>query len=456
MIKVLVVEDQLHIRESLKALLESHHFLVDTASDLQTAGQKIAEYDFDVVLLDLKLPDGNGIRLFDSYQGKLSGKTIIITANATIPSVVDAIKKGAFNYLEKPVEEDLLIAQVRKIMDLNQLKDNYRSLKREVASDYVFEDIIYQSQKMQDVISRAKVLAETNNTILIQGDTGVGKEVIAQSIHHHSQRKNETFLPVNCASIPSELFESELFGFEKGAFTGAVNSYNGRFIQANNGTLFLDEIGELPLPIQAKLLRILDEKVIYQLKSKKALRVDVRLVAATNKNLEEAVNINHFRGDLFYRLKESSLTIPPLRDRVEDILPLARHFIQVYNQLYDKHVTKISPEAENYFLSYSWKGNVRELKNTIKSMIPFKKNNTIELSDLSYSIAEGKQLEEKRPPTLEEHEKNYIHQTLKATGYNISRTAEILGINRPRLYRRIKYFQLDPAVRGDPDNSTES
>jgi DNA-binding NtrC family response regulator len=443
MIKVLVVEDQLHIRESLKALLESHHFLVDTASDLQTAGQKIAEYDFDVVLLDLKLPDGTGIRLFDSYQGKLSGKTIIITANATIPSVVDAIKKGAFNYLEKPVEEDLLIAQVRKIMDLNQLKDNYRSLKREVASDYVFEDIIYQSQKMQDVISRAKVLAETNNTILIQGDTGVGKEVIAQSIHHHSQRKHETFLPVNCASIPSELFESELFGFEKGAFTGAVNSYNGRFIQANNGTLFLDEIGELPLPIQAKLLRILDEKVIYQLKSKKALRVDVRLVAATNKNLEEAVNINHFRGDLFYRLKESSLTIPPLRERVEDILPLVRHFIRVYNQLYDKHVTKISPEAENYFLSYSWKGNVRELKNTIKSMIPFKKNNTIELSDLSYSIAEGKQLEEKRPPTLEEHEKNYIHQTLKATGYNISRTAEILGINRPRLYRRIKYFQLD-------------
>jgi transcriptional regulator with PAS, ATPase and Fis domain len=299
---------------------------------------------------------------------------------------------------------------------------------------------------MEDIVSRAKILAKTDNTVLIEGETGVGKEVVSQSIHNYSLRKDETFLPVNCASIPTELFESELFGFEKGAFTGAVKSYSGRFIQANNGTMFLDEIGELPLHIQAKLLRILDEKVIYQLKSKKALKINIRLIAASNKNLSDEVNLKEFRSDLYYRLKESSLVIPPLRERVEDILPLIRHFIRVYNHIYNKNVTKISKEAENYFLNYSWRGNVREVKNTIKSIIPFKKNNTIDLDDLSYSIIEGKEVGKKQLPTLEEHEKQYLFKVLRATGFNITRTAEVLGINRPRLYRKIKYFRLEEAV----------
>ncbi len=447
MIKILLVEDQTHLREIIKSQLGIHQFLVDEAETYRTAAQKIEQGKYDVIILDLKLPDGNSIRLFDCYPGKMASKTIIITANATIPSVVEAIKKGAFNYLEKPVGEELLIAQVRKIIELNQLKNNYRSIKSEVASNYVFDDIIYESQQMEDIISRAKVLAKTDNTILIEGETGVGKEVISQSIHNYSLRKEEVFLPVNCASIPTELFESELFGFQKGAFTGAVNSYSGRFIQADNGTMFLDEIGELPLNIQAKLLRILDEKVIYQLKSKKALRINIRLIAATNKNLNGEVDLKQFRGDLFYRLKESSLVIPPLRERVEDILPLIHHFIRMYNQIYNKNVTKISKEAENYFLNYSWRGNVREIKNTIKSIIPFKKNNTIVLDDLSYSIIEGKEIEEKRLSTLEEHEKKYIVRVLKATGLNITRAAEVLGLNRPRLYRKIKYYQLEEVAK---------
>jgi DNA-binding NtrC family response regulator len=447
MIKILLVEDQAHLREIIKSQLDIHQFLVDEAETYRTAAQKIEQGKYDVIILDLKLPDGNSIRLFDCYPGKMASKTIIITANATIPSVVEAIKKGAFNYLEKPVGEELLIAQVRKIIELNQLKNNYRSIKSEVASNYVFDDIIYESQQMEDIISRAKVLAKTDNTVLIEGETGVGKEVISQSIHNYSLRKEEVFLPVNCASIPTELFESELFGFQKGAFTGAVNSYSGRFIQADNGTMFLDEIGELPLNIQAKLLRILDEKVIYQLKSKKALKINIRLIAATNKNLNEEVDLKQFRGDLFYRLKESSLVIPPLRERVEDILPLIHHFIRIYNQIYNKNVTKISKEAENYFLNYSWRGNVREIKNTIKSIIPFKKNNTIVLDDLSYSIIEGKEIEEKRFSTLEEHEKKYIVRVLKATGLNITRAAEVLGLNRPRLYRKIKYYQLEEVVK---------
>ena len=447
MIKILLVEDQAHLREILKSQLETHQFKVDEAATYRTASQKIEQGTHDVIILDLKLPDGNSIRLFDCYPGKMASRTIIITANATVPSVVEAIKKGAFNYLEKPVGEELLLAQVNKIIELNQLKNNFRSIKSEVASNYVFDDIIYESQQMDDIISRAKVLAKTDNTILIEGETGVGKEVVSQSIHNYSLRKEEVFLPVNCASIPTELFESELFGFEKGAFTGAVNSYSGRFVQADNGTMFLDEIGELPLSIQAKLLRILDEKVIYQLKSKKALKINIRLIAATNKNLNDEVDLKQFRDDLFYRLKESSLVIPPLRERVEDILPLIRHFIRIYNHIYNKNVTKISKEAENFFLNYSWGGNVREIKNTIKSIIPFKKNNTIVLDDLSYSIIEGKEIEEKRFSTLEEHEKKYIVRVLKATGFNITRAAEILGLNRPRLYRKIKYYQLEEAVK---------
>lgn len=446
MVKILLVEDQEDLREILKIQLEMQLFLVDEAVNLREAAQKIEQGNFDVIILDLKLPDGISISLFDSFAEKLASRTIIITANATVPSVVEAIKKGAFNYLEKPVEEELLVAQVKKIVELNRKEDRYRSIESEAGVNYRFDDVIFESKLMSDIVERAKVLARTNNTILIQGETGVGKEVISRSIHNYSLRNDEIFLPVNCASIPTELFESELFGFEKGAFTGAVSSYSGRFIQADRGTLFLDEIGELPLPIQAKLLRILDENVIYQLKSKKALKVDIRLIAATNKILGDEVNMKQFRSDLYYRLKESSLLIPPLRERVEDILPLIRHFIKIYNHIYDKNVSKIGKEAENYLLNYSWRGNVREVKNTVKSIIPFKKNNTIDLDDLSYSIIEGKDNGEKQLPTLENFEKQYIIKVLKATGFNITRTAEVLGINRPRLYRKIKQYRLEDTV----------
>lgn len=447
MCNVLLVEDQTHLRELLKAELELQEFKVDESASLLEAEQKLAKNQYDVIILDLRLPDGNSIRLLDKFPDRLTSRTIIVTANATIPSVVEAIQKGAFNYLEKPVDEELLIAQVRKIIQLNRLQDNYRSIRSEVASDYVFDDVVYESRQMEEIIQRGKVMAQTDNTVLIQGETGVGKEVIAQSIHNYSLRRKEVFLPVNCASIPSELFESELFGFEKGAFTGAVSSYSGRFVQADNGTLFLDEIGELPLTIQAKLLRILDEKIIYQLKSKKALKIDIRLIAATNKDLATEVDLEQFRGDLYYRLKESSIRIPPLRERPEDIMPLIRHYIRMYNHIYNKNVTRVSRDAENYFLNYSWRGNVRELKNTIKSLIPFKKNNTLNMDDLSYSILEGKEMDEQRFHTLEEQEKAYIQKVLKATGFNISRSADILGTNRPRLYRKIKYYQLDEGMK---------
>jgi len=445
-IKILVVEDQDDFRELVKMQLIQNNCQVDEAPDLKTASWKIEKGSYDVFILDVKLPDGSSIDLFDRYSSKLASKTIIITANPSIPDVVHAIKKGAFNYLEKPVEEELLAAQVKKIVEINQLRSEHQSALSEVISNFTFESIIYESQQMQEVINRAKILAPTDNTVLIQGETGVGKEVLAYSIHNYSNRKNKIFLPLNCASIPTELFESELFGFEKGAFTGALDSYSGRFIQANNGTLFLDEIGELPLNIQAKLLRILDERAIYRLKSKMPVKIDVRLIAATNRELIKEIKLKQFRSDLYYRLIESAITIPPLRERVEDILPLIRHFIQVYNNIYNKEVTKISKDAESYFLNYSWEGNVRELKNTVKSIIPFKTDNIIEMSDLSFSLIGGKESRKKKLPTLEEYENEYMRKVLTITSFNITRACEILGISRPRFYRRLKDLQLEDIV----------
>jgi two-component system response regulator AtoC len=446
MIKILVVEDEEDFRELVRLQLEQQDFLVDEAADLRTAAWKIEKGNYDVIILDVKLPDGTSIGLFDRYQSKLVSKTIIITANPSITDVVHAIKKGAFNYLEKPVEEELLIAQVRKVVEINRLRNEHRLVINEVVSNFTFEDILCESKAMHEVIDRSGILADTNNTILIQGETGVGKEVLAHSIHNHSRRNNEIFLPINCASIPGELFESELFGFEKGAFTGAVDSYSGRFLQANKGTLFLDEIGELPLNIQAKLLRILDERTIYRLKSKKSVKIDVRLIAATNRDLIQEIRSKQFRSDLYYRLKESAITIPPLRERVEDILPLMRHFIQVYNRIYNKNVIKIGKEAENYLLNYSWEGNVRELKNTVKSIIPFKTTNIIEMDDLSSSIIGRKDSSKRKLPTLDEYENEYMRKVLKIAGFNITRACEILGISRPRFYRRLKELQLEDVV----------
>ncbi len=447
MAKILVIEDQPVMLKHLRSQLERHRYTVDQATTFCSASLKVEQEQYDVILLDLQLPDGNGIRLFDSYPMKMVSKTIIITADTTVSNVVGAIKKGAFNYLQKPVDEVMLIAQVKKILELNQLERSYQSIKAEVTADYVFEDIVFVSEQMREIIERARILAQTDNAILIQGETGVGKEVLSYSIHNASLRKDEVFLPINCAAIPPELFESELFGFSKGAFTGAVDSYSGRFLQADKGTLFMDEIGELPIHIQAKLLRIMDEKVIYPLKSKKPLKIDIRLISATNKSLNDEVNMKQFRSDLYYRLKESALVIPPLRERVEDILPLAHHFIRIYNHVYKKNVTKISKKAEDFFFTYSWKGNVRELKNTIKSIIPFKKNETIDLDDLSYSVMEGKEMKGRGFLTLEEQEKHYILQILHATNFNISQASKILGINRPRLYRKIKQYQIEEAIK---------
>ncbi len=455
-IRILLVEDKEDLREFLKDQLEFQDFYVDAVAELRTARRNLEAFYYDVVILDLKLPDGNGISMFDTHPDKLTGRTIVITADASIPGVVEAIKKGAYNYLEKPFGEEILTAQVHKIVEMNRDGEQHRSLRREVSTNFTFETITHNSGAMKTAVERARVLARTENTVLIQGETGVGKEVFARSIYNGSLRGNEIFLPVNCAAIPEDLFETEFFGFERGAFTGAVDSYCGRFLQADKGTLFLDEIGELPMHIQAKLLRILDEHVIYRLKSSKPLHLDIRMLAATNRDLEDEVKLGRFRQDLLFRLQESAVRIPPLRERPEDILPLAEHFMEMFNRLYDKRVARLDGEAEIFFLDYSWPGNVRELKNTIKSILPFKRDDTIRLEDLSHSQLEGKRIESKRYVTLDEHDRRYIFEVLKAVRFNISRAAEILGVSRPRLYRRIEKLDIADYVEEEESSVVSS
>lgn len=452
--KVLIIEDEIALRKSLKKLLELRKYQVDEAENFISAAKKICYYNYDIFLLDLKLPDGDGLQLLKRFKPKLEQRTIIMTAHATIPSAVDAIKSGAFYYLEKPLDEELLFIQMEKIIDLTQLMEKNLTLKKELITDHSSDDIIYESKQMGEIVSLAKKFAKTDDIVLVQGNTGVGKEIMAKFIHKNSKRKDKTFLPINCSSIPEQLFESELFGFKKGAFTGASENYSGRFIQADKGTLFLDEIGEIPMHLQAKLLRVLEDEEIYQLGNNKPQKIDVRVIAATNKDLWEEVRADQFRKDLYFRLKGTMVHIPPLSERIEDIIPLVWHYVSIFNNLFEKKITRITKEAKVYLKEYPWEGNVRELKNTIKSIFTFKNSNAITVKDLMLTLHVSEK-ETKNPcVALQEHELKYIKEVLEANQFNIKKTAKILDISRSRLYRKLKLLDID--INEELDDEVEN
>jgi len=452
--KVLLIEDELVLRKSLGKLLELKQYEVDEAEDFKTAVKKIRYSNYDIYLLDLKLPDGNGLDLLKAHSSKMEEKTIIMTAYATIPNAVDAIQNGAFYYIEKPLDEELLLIQMEKIKELSRLKEKNLSFKNELTSQHSSENIVYKSWKMAEVLSTARQFSKTDNTVLILGQTGVGKELMAKFIHKNSRRKDKTFLPINCSSIPEQLFESELFGFKKGAFTGATENYTGRFLQADKGTIFLDEICEIPIHLQAKLLRILEDQSIYQLGNNTPIKVDVRILAATNKDLWKEVQVGRFRKDLYFRFKEAVIKIPPLIERKEDIMPLIWHFIGLFNSLFDKKITRITREAELFLKGYPWEGNVRELKNSIKSIFSLKNTNSITINDLMISLHGADEKGKKSCVTLQEHELDYVKEVLELTDFNIKKTAEILDVSRARLYRKIKLLNLDIKI-DEPSGSLD-
>jgi len=361
--KVLVVDDDKNQAETLSNLLNKEGFESKYAID---EGKAIYFYQrgYNIVLMDLKMPKISGIELMEKLKEISDGIFIFITAYGTIPSAVEAIKKGAFDYLTKPIDFENLLNVLKRAIEFYELKRENIRLKEELEYYEKEKAIVFKSKKMREIIEIAKEVAKTDATILLYGETGTGKEVIARFIHKESGRKGR-FVPINCSAIPETLLETELFGYEKGAFTGADKRKDGKVLWADNGTLFLDEIGDMPIIIQGKILRLLQDKCFERIGGLEKIEVDVRFIAATNQNLEEKIKEGKFREDLFYRLNVININIPPLRERKEDIIPLAKYFIDFYSKKYRKEIKEISEKALNSLLNYFWPGNVRELENVI-------------------------------------------------------------------------------------------
>jgi DNA-binding NtrC family response regulator len=441
---ILIVEDEVPIRDLMKRILKKGNYAINEAKTVATAQRQLKKKKFDLILLDLTLPDGSGLDILEEIAVEYRNRVIIVSGTGTIDTAVDAMRKGAFDFLRKPVDHNVLLVTMKKALDLNRELDDLRTLKYKLSDRSRIEEIVYRSRSMAEVIRKARECAQSNKTILITGATGTGKELIARAIHNASARKENPFITVNCSTIPINLAESELFGFDKGAFTGADKSYPGKFFLASEGTIFLDEIGDLHPEIQPKLLRVLESGEIFPLKSTQSKSLDIRVIAATNMDLKEEGEGRHFRRDLYYRLQQVEINIPPLRERKTDIIPLVEHFISINNITFSKQVKEIDEEAQDMLVQYQWPGNVRELKNTIEEIMAFISGTKISIEHLPTRLLEHQKFAfpENSVLTLQELEKKYIRRILSLTGYNIQKTAKLLGIARPSLYRKMGRYKL--------------
>jgi DNA-binding NtrC family response regulator len=443
-ITVLIVEDSDSLRDKTRKLLVIRGYCVHEAANLKKAEHHLKTDKVDIILLDLSLPDGHGLDLLNQYSEEFKNRIIIMTGHGNIKSAVDAMRNGAFDFLEKPVDPEHLLVTIQKASEFNHLALNHKSLKAEISKNSAFDNIIHKSLTMQKLIHRAKKIAVSNNSVLINGETGTGKELFARAIHNYSARRKEKFIPVNCSSIPESLAESELFGFKKGAFTGASSDYPGKFVMANQGTIFLDEIGELPLAVQSKLLRVLETQEVNPLKGQTPEPINVRVICATNKNLEEEKQLKNFREDLYYRINTINLYIPSLKQRPEDIPPLARYFIKIANIVDNKNFSEIDEKAMNHFIDYPWPGNIRELKNTINEIVTMNDGSVITTSKLPSKLLTRKQINKSiyHKFTLKEIEKKHILRVLKLSDNNMKKAATILGVARSSLYRKMESLQI--------------
>src|SRR5687767_7574327 len=365
--KILVVDDNPNLLELIRMRLESADYEVTATGDEREAVRELKEKFFDLSIVDLMLANGDGIALMEEFRGiNPDIPTIILTAHGSIQSAVEAMRRGAYSYLTKPFEPSDLLLQIERALENRKLNYEIQRLKDILHERYDFANIIARSGKMRSVLDIVSRIAKLDSTVHIHGESGTGKELIAKAIHLASERKEKGFVPLNCAALPETLLESELFGHEKGAFTGAVKSTKGLFTKAHGGTLFLDEIGDMPLSAQSKLLRVLQERQFYPVGSESPIDVDVRVIVATNKDLEEQVKKGLFRDDLFYRIHVIPIYLPPLRERKEDIVPLVEHFLKKCSQQMKKEVKGITPEALRKLMLHDWPGNVRELENTVE------------------------------------------------------------------------------------------
>jgi two-component system response regulator AtoC len=442
-VKVLIVDDEAIVREALSDWLQDIGYQVFTAENGYKALEVIEEEKPGIMIADLVMPGMDGIELMKrakAEQPKI--EVIIITAYASIPTAINAMKEGAYDYIEKPFCPERAELLVKKLAEHQELIEENFSLRQKLEDRYRFENIIAKSSKMQRVIEVIKVVAKSNATVLITGDSGTGKELVARAIHSQSDRRNKPFVAVSCAALPESLLESELFGHEKGSFTGAYAQKKGKFEFANGGTLFLDEIGEMSANIQVHLLRVLEEKEFTRVGGNEPIKVDVRVISATNKDLRKAIEKQEFREDLYYRLNVVNIELPPLRERKEDIPLLAEHFLHKFAMENRKNITEFSPGAMELLLAYDWPGNVRELENAIERAIILSKDGSITTANLP---------QENLPPmssgstgkNLKAVEKNHILNVLRQTGENYSEAARILGVSRMTLYNKVKEYGFD-------------
>ncbi len=440
--KILIVDDELSVRASLEEWFTEDGFQVVTAESAEDALMKMHSGPYDLILLDIKMPGMDGITL----QGKIkeidpNAMIIIITAYASVDTAVKALKQGAFDYITKPFDPDDLSNLVNNALKQKHLSDENQRLREKISELSDVDEIIAESDEMKRVLEMVYTVAETDSTVLIRGESGTGKELIARAIHSHSKRRYFPIVAVNCGAIPETLLESELFGHEKGAFTGAQYRRKGKIELANGGTLFLDEIGDISPKMQVDILRVLETKRFTRLGGNEEIYVDFRLVCATNKNLEKLLEEEKFREDLYYRINVFTIFIPPLRERRADIIPLAKFFIRKYARSMGKPEKKISPEVEELLLRYPWPGNVRELENAIERAMVVGKKPEITLEDLPLMVNNHKQ--ENQPVySLMELEKTHIQKVLKETGGNVTRAASLLGIDRVTLYNKMKKYGI--------------
>ncbi len=441
--KVLVVDDEVIMRESLRDWLTDAGHDVLTAEDATQALELIQKENPAVAVIDLVLPGTDGVELLKKAK-KISPnlQVIIITAYGSVPTAITAIKEGAYDYIEKPFVPSKVELLIDKLIERQSLLEENLSLRQKLEDRYSFENIVAKSSRMQKIIEMVKVVAQSNATVLITGESGTGKELIARAIHAQSHRKSKPFVVVSCAALPESLIESELFGHERGVFSGTHAQRKGKFEMASKGTLFLDEVGDLSPNIQVHLLRVLEEKEFSRVGGNEPIHSDVRLISAVSKDMRKSVEAGQFREDLYYRLNVVTIELPPLRERKEDIPVLADYFLRKFSEENSKRLSGFSAEANDYLLKYDWPGNIRELENAIERAVILARTHFIDVSDLSQ---QSLYLPHKAPvgKTMKEIEKTHILNILIEAGGNCSEAARLLGISRMTLYNKIKAYELN-------------
>ncbi|SPD76298.1 Transcriptional regulatory protein QseF [uncultured Desulfobacterium sp.] len=444
--KILVVDDDQSVLKVIKMRLEAGDYKAEASTDSKKAIEMARHEIFDLALVDLRLGSHNGIELMEElHQTNPEMPIIIFTAYGTIENAVEAMRRGAYSYLTKPFDYNDLLTEIKDCLGKSKLSKEIKSLRDQVKQRYGFEHIVYKSEKMQKVLEQVTHAGAVDSNVYIEGESGTGKELIAKTLHVASARKDHPFVAINCAAIPETLLEGELFGYERGAFTGAARGRKGLFALAHTGTFFLDEISEMPLSMQVKLLRALEEKEFYPLGGDRPVKVDVRIIAATNKNLEEETRKGTFRKDLYYRIHVIPIRLPPLRERKEEIPYLARFFLEKNAKKMNKQIKEFSAAALQKLLLHSWPGNVRELENTVECAVALATQDTI-TDDLLLNFRQaGPAGPNSFKSAKENFERDYLIQLIELTRGNVSQAAKLAGKYRADLYELLKKYEINPS-----------